>query len=84
MPNVVKPHLLVKPYLSAFEPIVMLLPVYDVFFLLPSVYDLPQSELLSRGLVFSLLKEYLRSYGVSICSIFFHLHVILDPPQCEV
>lgn len=55
MPDVVKPHLLIEPYLSAFEPIVMLLPIYYVFFLLTSVYDLPEAEFLSRGLVFSLL-----------------------------
>lgn len=59
MPDVVKSHLLIEPYLSAFEPIVMLLPIYYVFFLLTSVYDLPEAEFLSRCLVFSLLQEYL-------------------------
>lgn len=62
MPDVVKTHLLIEPHLSAFEPIIVLLPIDDVLFLLTSVDDLPKSEFLSRCLVLCLLQEYLGSY----------------------
>ena len=61
MPDVVKAHLLIEPHFPAFESIVVLLPIDNVLFLLAGVYDLPESELLSRCLVLCLLEEYLGS-----------------------
>lgn len=79
VPDVVETHLLVEPYLTASESIVVLFAIYHVMLFLPCKDDLPETEFLRRSLVLCPLQEYFGSNRLYASSVFLHLLIIFDP-----